>query len=81
MNSSPIRIPGYDGKGSDSAFLHVASNFFETMQIPVLLGRPLDPRDVAAGAKVAVVNEVFAKKYFEGPNAVGRHFYRGQYRL
>jgi macrolide transport system ATP-binding/permease protein len=77
MNSSTIRIPGYNGIEPDSAFLHIAPNFFETLEIRVLLGRPIDARDVTAGAKVAVVNEVFAQKYFDGPNVVGRHFYRG----
>ena len=44
------------------------------MQIPILLGREVDQRDVRRGAGVAVVNEVFAKTYFGSENPIGRHF-------
>ena len=38
----------------------VAPNFFETMEIPLLLGRTFDERDHAEAPLVAVVNEAFA---------------------
>jgi macrolide transport system ATP-binding/permease protein len=44
------------------------------MQLPLLLGRPIDSRDVEGAPLAAVVNEVFAKKYFPNQNPVGRHF-------
>jgi ABC-type antimicrobial peptide transport system permease subunit len=44
------------------------------MRIPILLGRELQERDITGPAKVAVVNEVFAKKYFPNENPTGRHF-------
>jgi len=44
------------------------------MEIPILLGRQIDERDVRAGAAVCVVNEVFAKTFFPNENPVGRHF-------
>ena len=58
--------------------LSVAANFFDTMQIPILLGRPMETRDVAGAAKVAVVNEVFAKRFFPGQSPVGRRFIQGR---
>jgi macrolide transport system ATP-binding/permease protein len=78
VNSSSVRIPGYTGTDTGASFLTVAPNFFETMQIPVLLGRAIDQRDVAGGAKIAVVNEVFAKKFLNGENPIGKHFTRGK---
>jgi macrolide transport system ATP-binding/permease protein len=72
MNSSNIRIPGFTGADAQTAFLNIAANFFETMQIPVLVGRGIDARDVAGGAKIAVVNEVFVKKFLRG---------RGEYEM
>jgi predicted permease len=78
MNSSSVRVPGYTGTDTETAFLNVASNFFDTMQIPVLLGRAIDARDISAGAKVAVVNEMFVKKYLAGQNPIGRSFTRGR---
>jgi predicted permease len=44
------------------------------MEIPILLGRAIDSRDVDGAPLAVVVNEVFAKKYFAGQNPVGRHF-------
>jgi predicted permease len=52
----------------------VAGSFFETMQIPILLGREIIDRDQQSPSKVAVVNEVFAKKYFPNGNPIGRRF-------
>jgi macrolide transport system ATP-binding/permease protein len=74
VNNGGITIPGFTGKDPDSSFLSVASNFFSTFEIPVLLGRPIDERDVAGAAKVAVVNEIFVKNYFAGQNPLGRRF-------
>ena len=48
--------------------------FFETMQIPIVLGRPIDSHDVDGAPLAAVVNEVFATKYFPNQNPIGRHF-------
>src|SRR3954454_4442089 len=76
-SSTRIVIPGFTGTDTGVSWLNIAANFFETMQIPVLVGRPVDVRDVSAAAKVAVVNEVFVKKFFEGQHPVGRRFRLG----
>jgi len=57
-----------------TAVLKIGPTFSSTMRIPILLGRELQERDMTAQAKVAVVNEVFAKKYFPNENPTGRHF-------
>jgi predicted permease len=66
---------GHDGPST--SYISVGPTFFETMQIPILLGRSIDSRDVDGGPLAAVVNEVFAKKYFPEQNPVGRHFTLG----
>ena len=78
VNSSNVQIPGYTGTDTGASFLSIAPNFFETMQIPLLVGRTIDRRDVAGGAKVAVVNEVFVKKFLASENPIGKHFTRGR---
>jgi macrolide transport system ATP-binding/permease protein len=78
MNSGRIQVPGFTGPDATAAFLSVAPKFFETMQIPILLGRAIDERDIAAGTKVAVVNEVFVKKYLGGQSPVGMRFRQGR---
>ncbi|HJR61019.1 MAG TPA: FtsX-like permease family protein, partial [Vicinamibacterales bacterium] len=55
--------------------LVIAPNFFEVMGIPLKLGRGLgEAENNAKAAKVAVVNESAAKKYFPEGNPVGRRF-------
>jgi predicted permease len=49
-----------------------APDFFPTMQIPVLLGRPFDDRDRSGSPAVAVVNEAYVKMYFPDQNPIGQ---------
>ena len=50
----------------------VGSGFFTTMQVPILLGREIQPQDTTGSHLVAVVNEVFAKKNFGDRNPLGQ---------
>ncbi len=47
--------------------------YFETMGIPILRGRGFLASDTADAPRVAVVNEQFAKHYWPGADAVGKH--------
>lgn len=58
----------------NTSLMSVGPGFFETMQLPILLGRALDTRDVEGARRAAVVNEVFAQTYFPNDNAIGREF-------
>ena len=51
----------------------VDEGYFETMGIPILRGRGLLASDTAEAPRVAVVNEQFAKHYWPGEDAVGKH--------
>ena len=51
-----------------------STNFFETMEIPILLGRGFTAHDTDTSPKVAVINEAAARKYFPNENPIGRHF-------
>jgi putative ABC transport system permease protein len=50
----------------------VTTNYFTEMEIPVVRGRAFDDRDHSGGARVAVVNEAFARRMFPGSDALGR---------
>jgi predicted permease len=50
----------------------VAPRFFETMGIPVVLGRDFSSADSQRAPRVAVVSESFAHKYFPGEIALGK---------
>jgi predicted permease len=78
MSIDSVQIPGVDvGKNAEASSLAVGPEFFSTMQIPILLGRGIDQRDVMGGAKAVVVNELFARTHFGTSNPLGRHILYG----
>ena len=79
-NINDLRISGYTPKaGEVSGRLQTYMNmvgpkFFETMGIPVVLGRPISEGDRAGAPKVAVVNEKFVHQFLGDGNPLGRRF-------
>ncbi len=57
--------------------VEVGPRFFETLGIPLLLGRTIGPRDTPASPAVAVVNESFVEKFFPKQNPIGRRISLG----
>ncbi len=57
--------------------LSVADDFFETMRIPIRLGRRIDSRDANPGVRAAVINETLARRAFAGTSPLGQHFQFG----
>ncbi len=53
-------------------FLPVSPGWFETMRMRIMAGREFLSGDVSPGA--AVVNQTFARRFFNGENPVGRYF-------
>jgi predicted permease len=52
---------------------YVTPGYFETMRIPVVSGRGFTDADRAGAPPVAVVSEEFARRFFKGTAALGRH--------
>ena len=50
----------------------VSSDYFRTLQIPLLSGRVYDERDRSDSPKVALVNQAFARRYFPGGDVLGK---------
>jgi predicted permease len=74
VNQATMSIEGHprrDGQNTNARINSVGPGFFRTMGFPLLAGREFLPSDQANSLKVAVVNEVFAKEYFNG-NAIGK---------
>ncbi|MEO8362551.1 MAG: ABC transporter permease, partial [Vicinamibacteria bacterium] len=73
-SSYSVTVPGYTPQPKERMnprVLQVGQRFFETMELPLKLGRPLDARDVDTAPKVAIANLAFAQKYL-GDAPVGR---------
>jgi predicted permease len=73
-----ISIPGYISKVGEKkeklrAWVNsVGASFFETMGIPIVLGRGIGEGDTATAPQVAVVNEQFVRKYLSSGSPIGR---------
>ena len=74
QRASTIVIQGKTKEGDSVQVNIVSPSFFATMRIPVLAGRSLSENDTGASPKVAVVNEMFVRKYFPGESPVGQRF-------
>ena len=61
--------------GLDSLFSWVGPDYFKTLRTPLLAGREFDEHDAANATKVAIINETFARKVFNGANPLGRRFW------
>ncbi|HEY1207252.1 MAG: ABC transporter permease [Bryobacteraceae bacterium] len=64
------RLTSFNDEASTDS---LSGAFFHALRIPIVSGREFDERDNAAGPKVAIINQAFAKKYFPGRNLLGLH--------
>ncbi len=56
----------------------VSADYFRTMRIPLKLGRTFSTHDTASSARVAIVDESFARKYFPNENPIGQRLHYGR---
>jgi len=64
--------PAKEDKGA--GWSRVMPDFFDTIGAKIVRGRPITDEDTAATRKVAVINEAFAKKFFNSQDPIGQHF-------
>lgn len=77
---SSVRVQGFDAgpdTDRDSQYNDVGPDYFKTLGVPLIAGREFTRADAFGGAKVAIVNEAFAKKFNLGREAVGKRMTRG----
>ncbi len=78
---SDVAVQGFSaGPDTDtnSRFNEVGPGYFRTLGIPLTAGREFTRADAAGTAKVAVVNEAFARKFNLGRDAVGKRIGTGK---
>ena len=79
---SSIEIEGYHPGASEDmqidAFL-AGPHYFTNMRVPLLQGRDFDERDSEGAPCVAVINEAFVDRYFNGGAALGKHLIKSEY--
>jgi predicted permease len=79
-SSNSPQIPGYTTPGQEvEVYRHlVGLEYFDTLRIPIVLGRPITSQDTATSPKALVVNEAFVRKYLHGDNPLGKRLVYGK---
>jgi predicted permease len=64
--------PAASGEGETVGFNVIAPGYFALVGTSLTAGREFDARDTASAPRVAIVNESFARYYFDDPRPIGR---------
>ncbi|MEN6426945.1 MAG: ABC transporter permease [Phycisphaerales bacterium] len=75
--SEDIELPGRanePARRQHVAQLGVGEDFFQTMSIPLLLGRNFSDADTATSSPVVIVNETLARRFFPEEDPLGQTF-------
>jgi predicted permease len=76
--SAGVAPEGYQfpaDRQNDSVYTYTVSDgYFEAMGTRLLAGRGFSVTDSASSPRVAVINDVFAERYWPGKNPIGRRF-------
>ncbi|HYP13846.1 MAG TPA: ABC transporter permease [Bryobacteraceae bacterium] len=70
--SENITIEGSEGESPIVLLPIVHPDYFRTMSIPLRAGRYFGDGDTAEGARVTIVSEALARRWFPNQNAVGK---------
>lgn len=66
QTQAPVRFSSQD----------VTNDFFETLALPVVAGRPFDRRDTTSSPRVVIINELAARRLFASADqAIGRRLF------
>ena len=73
-----LTVPGVEPREPDDTIIQInliGPGYFDALEVPILSGRAIDDRDREGTARVAVVSEAFARRYFgDAAAAIGRTF-------
>ena len=59
----------------DSAYFNIVDeDYFKTVGMPILQGRPFSVKDIPGNKPVAIINQTMAEKYWPGQNPLGKRF-------
>jgi predicted permease len=72
-----VQVRGQPNLHAGASIVKVNSEYFDSVGTHVLMGRGVSKRDTPTAPAVAVVNQEFVKKFFNGQNPIGRYFGTG----
>jgi predicted permease len=74
-----VEVEGHSSpadRDRNAAYEHVGPEYFSTLGVPILTGRPISAQDQSSANRVCVINQAFARHYFAGRNPIGLHLTR-----
>ncbi|MBM3879369.1 MAG: ABC transporter permease [Verrucomicrobia bacterium] len=74
-SSMGVQVEGYDRKPNEDTSIPysiVSPGYFDLLRIPLLAGRDFTERDDTNTARVVIVNETMAKRFWPGQSPLGR---------
>jgi predicted permease len=66
--------PPPDSNQNQGSWLRVSEGYFDAIGTKIVQGRPITSQDTATTQRVAVVNQIFAKRFFKNESPIGHHF-------
>jgi predicted permease len=80
--NGPVAVPGkpstLKGQASTALYRATDSQYFRTMQIPLLSGRTFSDNDRLETATKAILSKMAANRFYPGDNPIGRHITVGE---
>src|SRR5262249_22049106 len=70
----PVGRPAPKGDNALSELNYISTEYFQTMRSPLLAGRDFGPADTSQSQKVAIVNQTFARRFFNQEHPLGSAF-------
>ena len=74
--STTISVENYTSRPQENMDVlngTIATDYFKTMGTTLVSGREFTDRDIDGAPRTAIINEAFARRYWPGQNALGKH--------
>jgi predicted permease len=73
-----VWVDGHPAPGptddNSAAWDRVSAGYLDVIGTPIVRGRGITEEDAASSRKIAVINEAFARKFFQNEDPIGKHF-------
>jgi hypothetical protein len=69
IEGRPAAAPG---EALGARFQIIDPDYFKTLRLPLIAGRAFETGDADESRGVAIISETFARRFFAGPDAIGR---------